>query len=145
MLSHEVVNFHEWTPQQARAYPTNHSFQPTVMYKFSNEVRKSVDKPVSGAEQLDPVRQSWIGKYFIPSGYQPANPGKNNYVYESEIAKHCNPWAFQILWIGHPDTPKFVALGTGINTVSKPDINYNPGRTTIFIDHNDVIRKIEFL
>lgn len=138
MLSHEVVNFHEWTPQQARAYPTNHSFQPTIMYR-------SVDKPVSGANELDATRKSWIGKYFIPSGYQPAKPDKNNYVYEWEIARHCNPWAFQILFIGHPDTPKFMARGTGIDTVSKPDINYNPGRTTIFIDHNGLISKVEFM
>lgn len=139
MLSHEVVNFHEWTPQQARAYPTNHSFQPTVMY------RKSVDKPESGADKLDAVRQSWIGKYFIPSGYQPANPNKNNYVLEREIARHCNPWAFQILFIGRPGAPDFNVRGTNVQSVSKPNINYNPGRTTIFVDHNDVIRKVDFL
>lgn len=137
MLSHEVVNFHEWTPQQARGYPTNHSFQPTIMYR-------SVDKPISGANELDSIRKSWIGKYFIPSGYQPANPQKNNYIYEREIAKHCNPWAFQILFIGHPETPKFMS-SVGINTISKPNINYNPGRTTIFIDFNGIIKNVEFM
>jgi len=138
ILSQEVVNFHEHTPQKRRSVMTERAFQPTNLYR---SVYKADE---SGASRLDPTRQSWIGKFFIPQGYEPANPEKDNYVYEREIAKHVKPWIFQVLYIGRPDAPKYMARGTGIDTVSKPDVNYHPNRTNIYVDANDVIRKVEF-
>lgn len=137
MLSQEVANFHEWTPQKRRSMVSERDYQTTNLYR-------SIERPESGADQLDATQKSWIGKYFIPSGYQPTNPSKSNYVYEKEIANYCKPWGFQVLQIGHPDAPKYMARSTGIDVVSKPDMAYRPTRINIFVDHKDVIRKVEY-
>jgi len=137
LLSHDAVNFHDWTPQQSRSIMTVRDAQTTNLYR-------SIDRPESGADKLDPVRASWIGKFFIPDGYLPAHPEKNNYVYEKEIANLTKPWTFQVLFIGLPGAPKYMARSTGIDTVSKPDAEYHPNRTNIFVDYKDIIRKVEF-
>jgi hypothetical protein len=139
MVSHEVVNFHDHTPNKMRSVMTDHAFQPTNLYRSMERAAES------GASQLSPVQQSWIGKYFIPMGYEPANPQKNNYVYEKEIAYNVKPWIFRVLYIGQPNALKFMSQSTGIDTVSKPNADYHPGRLNIFVDVNDVIQKIEFL
>jgi hypothetical protein len=117
---------------------TENGFQPTNLYRSVYQAAES------GAANLDPTRQSWIGKFLIPMGYEPANPDKNNYVYEREIAKHCKPWIFQVLFIGRPDAPKYMARSTGMDVVSKPDANYHPNRTNIYVDENDVIRDVKY-
>jgi hypothetical protein len=137
VLSQEVVNFHAHTPQKSRSVMSENSFQPTNLYRSVYQLEES-------GSRLDPTRQSWIGKYFIPQGYEPANPQKNNYVYEREVAKHVRPWTFTVLFIGRPGAPKYMANSTGIDTISKPDANYHPNRTNIYVDDNDVIRKVEF-
>lgn len=138
MMSHEVVNFHEHTPNKRRSILGDHSSQPTNLYR-------SVEKAASsGASDLDPTQQSWIGKYFIPMGYEPSQPNKNNYVLEREIANYTKRYTYQVLFIGRPDAPKYMARGTGIDAVSKPDVEYRPNRTNIFLDMDNVIRRVEF-
>lgn len=135
--SHNVVNFHEWTPQKGRSVMSTNAFHPTNLY------RKNL-RPESGADKLDYVQLSWIGKYLIPDGAMPKYPERDNYVLEKEITKYAYPWHYQILFIGRPDAPKYMATGTNIDVVSKPDVLYKPSRMNIFVDTNDKIKKIEY-
>ena len=135
MMSHEVVNFHEHTPNKRRSVMTDHAFQPTNLYR---SVEKSAD-----SSSLNSTQQAWIGKYFVPEGFEPEFPNKHNYVLEHDIARATNG-IFHILFIGRPDAPKYMSLSTGIDAVSKPNADYHPNRVNIFVDTNDIIQRIEY-
>jgi hypothetical protein len=138
--SHNVVNFHDWTPQKGRSVMSENAFQPTNLY------RKNIYKPESSSDGLDAVQESWIGKYFIPDGSQPKHPERDNYVLEREIANYLRQrrWQYQVLFVGRPNAGKYMARGTGIDVVSKPDVLYKPSRMNIFVTTDDKIQKIEF-
>lgn len=138
--SHNEVNFHDWTPQKSRSIMTENAFQPTNLY------RKNIYKPEDSSDGLDATQESWIGKYFIPDGYSPKYPERDNYVLEKEISNYMRQrrWEYQVLFVGQPEAGKYMARGTGIDVVSKPDVLYHPSRMNIFVDVKDKIKSIEF-
>jgi len=138
VVSQNYVNFHDHTPNKGRTIATERAFQPTNMY------RKHVYKAEDGATKLDYVQESWIGKFFIPEGYQPRNPNVDNYVMEREIAKHTRPWVYMVHYAGAPGAGKYMARSTGIDIVTKPDAQYHPSRVNLILESDNKIKSIEF-
>ena len=135
--SHDFTNFHEHTPRKSRVLTHPNVYEDTKAYM------RGLDMPVS-SDGLDPKKELWIGKYFIPRGKQPTNPNNMNYVLEMEIAREAHPYDFQILFIGPPGRPQYMGRSTGLYVASKPDHQYRPSRMNIHVDTNSIIRDITF-
>ena len=73
--------------------------------------------------------EAQIGKVFIPNGFQPLNPEKNNWVTEKDIAIYAKPYDFDLHYQGR----------------TKPMADYLPNRLNVVLDLNNVIREVWYV
>jgi hypothetical protein len=71
---------------------------------------------------------SQIGKVYIPDGYLPFYPEKNNWVTEKELAIYSKPYDFDLHYLGR----------------TKPMADLLPARLNVYLDTNNVIMNVRF-
>lgn len=69
-----------------------------------------------------------VGKVFIPTGYVPYSPEKNNYVFEKDIAIYAKPYNFNILYAGR----------------TKPMYDYLPEQLNVVLNEKNVIIEVYY-
>ena len=136
-------NSHFYNPRKLRSYGapgffTNSStYLPTLgpldlISQEENKHRHYIPESPNTVPKKFALNYSWlnaqIGKVYIPVGYLPGNPSKNNWVSEKEIAIYAKPYDFNILYENR----------------SKPMADLQPSRLNIVLDLNNVIRNVYF-